>query len=155
VAADATGLVGYWRFGETEGTAVADSSKNGLDGTLNVLPGGSITLSSQSHISGKQLILPFGTGQYEIRFSGTLGQTLQVDGDEAEQTLSAVELSGQPVVIGIGDINNDGYEDAIVSVRDLVPDGQGGFRNFARVAFGSANGLDASPDLDGDPTTQD
>ncbi|RPI48285.1 MAG: hypothetical protein EHM55_25825, partial [Acidobacteria bacterium] len=37
----------------------------------------------------------------------------------------------------------------------LVPDGAGGFRNFARIAFGSAAGLNPAPDLDGDPSTQD
>ena len=43
---------------------------------------------------------------------------------EAAQSFSAVELSGQPVLISLGDINGDGYSDAIVSVRDLVPDGR-------------------------------
>ncbi|MFN0040815.1 MAG: LamG-like jellyroll fold domain-containing protein, partial [Burkholderiales bacterium] len=166
VAADAAGLVGYWRFEETEGIDLFNTADVNRDLvadlkaqlSLNLISGtqaGDNTLASAAHVVGQQLITPFGTGLYQIAFKDPLGASVQVSGEEASQTLPAVQLGGQPVVISLGDINGDGFGDAIVSVRDRVPDG-GGFRNFARIAFGNASGgLEANFDFDGDPATSD
>ena len=90
------------------------------------------------------LIVPYGPASTVSSSAARWAETLHVSGAEASQTFSAVELSGQPVTIGLGDINGDGYEDAVVSVRDRVfnlpiPANP---RTFARLAFGSADGLD-------------
>jgi ELWxxDGT repeat protein len=135
------GLVGYWRFEETEGNTAANLVKGGGAGT--VMTGGSPVLRP----AGRELILPFKPGRYEMRFKKPLGETLHVPAGEAIQNLSSVELGGQPVVIPLGDINGDGFDDAVVSVRDLVLDGTG-FRNFARIAFGTASGLTLDPNAD-------
>jgi len=162
VVSDSEGLVGYWRFEEPEGAVfgnAADLSDDGiadlqarleLDLTAGAQAGDN-PLASEAHVSGRELILPFGPGLYEIDFGGTLGETVQVSGAEAEQTLSAVALAGQPVVIPLGDVDGDGLDDAVVSVRERVSDGAGGLRHFARIAFGTEGGLD--PDKYGLPVT--
>ncbi|NWG14669.1 MAG: hypothetical protein HXY20_14165, partial [Acidobacteria bacterium] len=135
------GLVGYWRFEETEGNTAANLVKGGGAGTI--MTGGSPVLRPD----GRELIIPFKPGQYEIRFKEPLGAILHLPASQAIQTLSSVELGGQPVVIPLGDINGDGFDDAVVSVRDLVLDGST-FRNFARIAFGTASGLTLDPNAD-------
>ena len=153
VEADAEGLAAYWRFGEPEGSTFNDTAdltpnqiaERRLQLQLDLVPGlqtGDNQASSLAHDDGRALILPFGPGEYQIRFVGTLGQTLHVEGDDETPTFSAVSLGGQPVVMALGDIDGDSFDDAIVSVRDGVPDGAGGFRHYARVAFGTAGGLD-------------
>jgi hypothetical protein len=101
------------------------------------------------HSAGRRasLITPFQVGvrQYEIAFNEPLGQTLHLPATEAEQTLSSVSLGGQPVVIPLGDINGDGHDDMVISVRDLVSDANG-VRNFVRIAFGTGSGITLDPD---------
>ncbi|HXW10466.1 MAG TPA: LamG-like jellyroll fold domain-containing protein, partial [Steroidobacteraceae bacterium] len=154
VEADAQGLAAYWRFSEPEGTTFNDSADltpNQIDERqlalmLDLEPGAPLGVDNQApsvaHADGRALILPFGPGQYQIKFVGTLGQTLHVEGDDETPAFSAVSLGGQPVVMALGDIDGDSFDDAVVSIRDGVPDGQGGFRHYARVAFGTADGLD-------------
>lgn len=156
VEADAAGLVLYTRFEEPEGLFfdnTADLSQNGiadLQGNLEIDPDAiptTLQLGTDNRVNdaeahdptGRELILPFGPGLYQVKFGGTLGDTLQVGGDEAGQTFPAVDLSGQPIVILLGDIDGDTFADAVVSSRDNVPDGAGGFRHFARIAFGTAD----------------
>ncbi|HEY4633689.1 MAG TPA: PA14 domain-containing protein, partial [Candidatus Limnocylindrales bacterium] len=151
---DEEGLVGYWRFEELAGGApVTDLSPAGNDGTILLNPdlvsgsGDNTNQFNLARVDGRALILPFGdgrfgSGRYEIVFHEPLGETLHLPGSEAAQAFSAVELGGQPVLIPLGDINNDGFDDAVVSVRDLARDVNDDLRNFARVAFGTAGGLD-------------
>ena len=165
VASDAPGLVAYLRFGESSdaqplpddgGFTFRDLTANGNDAVLDFGASGTITAPLLDDRLGKPVSTPLGTGQYRIVFSDSLGESVHVSGADASQTLAAVDLAGQPVMISLGDINGDGYGDAVVSVRDLVPDGAGGFRNFARIAFGTADGtFDPQPDWDGDPATVD
>ncbi|HEY7599939.1 MAG TPA: LamG-like jellyroll fold domain-containing protein, partial [Candidatus Limnocylindrales bacterium] len=138
---DEENLAGYWRFEEPEGASFADRTANGNNATLSVGTLGNLLLSN-GHVTGQQLITPFGTGLYQIRFNDQLGQTVHVGEDEALQVLPAVQLGGQPVMIALGDVDGDGFGDAIVSIRDRVSDGtgSGGFRHFARLAFGGADG---------------
>ncbi|MGH7338980.1 MAG: PA14 domain-containing protein, partial [Candidatus Rokuibacteriota bacterium] len=151
---DEEGLVGYWRFEELAGGApVIDLSPSGNDGNILLNPDGvagagdNTSAFNLARVDGRSLILPFGdgrlgSGRYEIVFHEPLGETLHVPGSEAAQAFSAVELGGQPVLIPLGDINGDGFDDAVVSVRDLARDVNDDLRNFARIAFGTADGLD-------------
>ncbi|MCU0979306.1 MAG: PA14 domain-containing protein, partial [Pirellulaceae bacterium] len=143
------GLQGYWRLEDQvdadllrDGDQVRDLSANLAHGTLRgTLTPTSVALAQRLGTDG--LIVPYGPGEYRIKFGGTLGETLHVSGAEASQTFSAVALSGQPVMIALGDINGDGYEDAVVSVQDSVFNlaDPAHPRTFARIAFGSADGL--------------
>ncbi len=165
VASDTPGLVAYLRFGESEdaqglpddgGFTFRDRTANHNDAVLNFGVTGTLDPPLLSARPGKDVSTLLGTGLYRIVFNDRLGESVHVSGDDNSQELPAVQLSGQPVMIALGDINGDDYGDAIVSVRDLVPDGAGGFRNFARIAFGTADGtFNPQPDLDGDPTTLD
>ncbi|MBL8535175.1 MAG: FG-GAP repeat protein, partial [Betaproteobacteria bacterium] len=150
---DESGLQGYWRFEEvadgdpaTTGNQVLDSTRNRINGTLLAAnnPGFGFGLDG----SGKALITDFGVGQYRIKFKEPLGDTTLVSADEATKEFSSIELLGQPVFIDLGDINGDGYDDAVVSVRDAASSTDS---SYARLAFGTATGLD--PDLYGSPIT--
>ena len=165
VNSDAPGLVAYLRFEETVdaqaepddgGFTFLDLTAYGNDAVLHFGAGGTITAPMLDDRPGKPVSTPFGTGLYRIVFSDSLGESVHVSGDDASQTLASVDLTGQPVMIALGDINGDGFGDALVSVRDLVSDGSGGFHNYARLAFGTADGtLDPQPDWDGNPATVD
>ena len=126
------------------GAQVLDLSANKNHGTLT--NGLSLDVPIETRAGTTNLITTYGPGLYRIKFGAPLGDTLQVPASEAGQSFSAVELSGQPVLIRLGDINGDGYEDAIVSVRDSVLNLSdiNNPKTFARIAFGSANGLDPS-----------
>jgi hypothetical protein len=146
------GLQGYWRFEEvadgdplTTGNQVRDLTANGNHGTLFQTGNASFTFGTPR--SGVPLVSEFGVGQYRIKFLDPLGDTVQVDATEASKTFSSIELLGQPVYIPLGDVNGDGYGDAVVSVRD----GVGTQSTFARIAFGTPTGLD--PNLYGTPIT--
>ena len=157
----ASGLVGYWRFEETEGATLLDQSPLGNDGELRLNPdsvvtSGDNTAVNLARVDGRELILPFGIGRfgsglYQISFDDRLGDTLHVPGSEAEQVFPALQLGGQPVLINLGDIDGDGFDDAVVSVQDQARDASGNLRNFARIAFGTAEGLD--PDRFSPPIT--
>ena len=54
---------------------------------------------------------------------------------EAVQTFSSLAVGGQPVFIPLGDINGDGVDDAIVSVRDSVVEELESFEREARVRW--------------------
>ena len=141
-----SGLAGYWRFEDKQdadpiaaGDQVRDLTANGNHGTLeNDLAFGGLDSGTD------RLRVPGGEGIYRISFGGTLGETLHVPGQEADSEFSSVDLSGQPVVIPLGDIDNDGIEDSVVAVRDRVldindPDNP---KTFATIAFGGPDGLD-------------
>ena len=147
---DETGLKGYWRFEEQVdgdllkgGDQVVDMTVNQNHGTLS----GGLDFSAfsvEQRAATDALITLYGPGLYRIKFQGTLGDTLHVPASEAGQAFSSVDLSGQPVVIPLGDINGDGFQDAIVSIRDSVFNkaDPANPKTFARIAFGSASGLD-------------
>ncbi|MCX7893546.1 MAG: PA14 domain-containing protein, partial [Burkholderiales bacterium] len=157
LAGDEAGLVGYWRFEETSGDKAADTARTTLNpddlsdttnqrGTIVNGASGQVVPLHDANF-GRALILPFGPGLYQIEFKEPLGQTVSVG--EAQslpgQTFSSIQLSGQPIVIPLGDIDGDGHADSVVSVSDNVLDG-GTRRHFVRIAFGSANA--AAPGLD-------
>ena len=87
------------------------------------------------------------TISYQIKFKSPLGQTVNVPASQADSSFSAIQLAGQPVMIPIGDINGDGFNDAIVSVQDSVvipdPANPGHFKtvSFARIGFGGPDGI--------------
>jgi len=144
LAGDEAGLAGYWRFEETEGSTAADKTGKSNPATLTPGASGTIVTANAMHVDGRALIRPYSQGLYEIRFKNPLGDVLHVSAELASQSASGVSLGGQPVLISLGDIDGDGFTDAIVSVNDLVPD-PAGTRNFARIAFGTADGFDLFP----------
>ena len=134
-------MVGYWNF-ETGSTTTPNLVGGGL--TANVF--GSIVPT------GPQLITDFGIGSYRIDFNPPLGGATQVSSDQSDTAFSSIELAGQPVSIPLGDIDGDGYADAIVSVRDAVFDSATGkYLTYAQIAFGGPNGVD--PHLTNPPVT--
>ena len=85
VEPDARGLVSYLRFEEPEGSTfnnTADLTANNipdLQGEIDLnlvggTPAGDNVLTIDAHVVGKDLILPFGPGLYQIQFGGTLGE---------------------------------------------------------------------------------
>jgi hypothetical protein len=153
---DEPGLVTYLRVNETDdanlvaGWQLVDTAGN--QNSTAVLNVGALGSNASAALAiqqggGRQLITPFQVGvrQYEIAFNEPLGQTLHLPATEADQTFSSVSLGGQPVVIPLGDINGDGHDDMVISVRDLVADANG-LRNFIRIAFGTGSGITLDPD---------
>src|SRR5262249_8480295 len=82
VDANTAGLVGYWKFDETEDVTYSDSSANGNTATLNVGVSGNVS-SANAHQTGQSLITPAGTALYRIVFKDSLGESVHVPGDEA------------------------------------------------------------------------
>ena len=95
---------------------------------------------------------PAAMGEYRLRFDKPLGQTIDVSGAEADFHVSSTDPADQPVVIGLGDINGDGFEDFVAAVRDdtgrsaqlggLGADQVG--PSYARIRFGSADASDVT-----------
>ena len=101
---DETGLQGYWRFEDQidadllrDGDQVRDLSPNLAHGTLR----GTLTPTSCPSVDRQRardgLIVPYGPGEYRIKFGGTLGETLHVPGGR-----------GQPDVLGRGTVRPAG-----------------------------------------------
>ena len=151
------GLAGYWRFEEAGdlvpelgGNQVMDLTANKNHGTLqNGLDyddpaGGDEGDIGDEGDEGVLLAEPFGIGQYRIKFLPPLGDTVHVPAEEAAASYSSSQLLGSPAFIPLGDINGDGFNDAVVAIRDNVLTGSGERQSFARIAFGAPGGLDPS-----------
>jgi len=90
---------------------------------------------------------PAAMGRYQITFSLPLGRTVDVPAGEGDLTISPADPADQPVVIGLGDVNDDGKADFVAAVRDDLGEsaalaGLGADHvgpSYARVHFGATS----------------
>ncbi|MDC0935626.1 hypothetical protein OAS39_05025, partial [Pirellulales bacterium] len=79
-------------------------------------------------------LTPAFAGSYELHFldDENLGDTVELPATEATVSLDPLEIGEQPVMIPLGDLNADGYDDFIGSVRGIA-----GNKAVATVYFGA------------------
>ncbi|HEY6228215.1 MAG TPA: LamG-like jellyroll fold domain-containing protein, partial [Verrucomicrobiae bacterium] len=142
IPSDSPGLVGNWRL-ESVTAGHTPNLTGGIAGNI----------SGTTPVDGTpSLVTDFGVGSYRIEFNVPLGSTTQVGSDQSDASYSSIDLAGQPVSIPLGDIDGDGYMDAVVSVRDSVFDSATGkYLTYAQIAFGGPAGVD--PRLANPPVT--
>ena len=95
------------------------------------------------HVVNPQALAAQGTGslstpaagRYTLKFSSATGGTIDVPPSSSNFGIDSDDLSDQPAVIPLGDINGDGFADFIGAVQDSRTTGQ----SLARVYFGSAS----------------
>ena len=104
--------------------------------------------------------------EYEIEFDADLAATLDVSVERLTDSPASgfarrpLDLqsgsTGKGVVIPVGDFNNDGHDDYILSLREIVAGGAFGITDYAYLYYGGPGGLldPAATDLQGMPFTE-
>ena len=80
-------------------------------------------------------------GNYQISFSSSLGSTIDLPAEAASFGVDSVALAVQPVVIPIGDFNDDGFADFIAAVNEDLA-AASDVRTEARIVLGNGLGGD-------------
>ncbi|MCA9048123.1 MAG: VCBS repeat-containing protein, partial [Planctomycetaceae bacterium] len=133
VSASAEGLVAWWPLNDAINggtpTTAADLSQNRVTGTLG-------TGDNQPTWAVETSAVPSFGHSYTLTFDSKkgLGKTINIGVDAASASITPTDAADRPVVIPVGDINGDGYDDFIGHVTDYSVPQTSGSSNIATVS---------------------